>query len=74
MKKIFTMNPLIITTKLNIFKYVAIMLQPNSKFILLALFISYFFPIIDKSSLNLFNLLGYFFIFFSSRFYKSNSN
>ncbi len=74
MKKIFTMNPLIITTKLNIFKYVAIMLQPNSKFILLALFISYFFPIIDKSSLNLFNLLGYFFIILVVGFIKSNSN
>ena len=58
----------------NVFKYVATILQPNSRLIILALFISYYFPIIEKSCLNIFNILGYFFIILVVGFIKSNSN
>ena len=58
----------------NVFKYVATILQPNSRLIILALFISYYFPIIEKSSINILNISGYFFIILVVGFIKSNSN
>lgn len=73
MKRIFTMNPLIAANKFNIFKYADTMFLPNSIYIIIALFISYYFPIIEKSSINILNILGYFFIILVAGFIKSNS-
>ena len=74
MKRIITMNPLIASNKFNIFKYIDTMFLSNLTYIIIALFISYYFPIIEKSSLNIFNILGYFFIILVVGFVKSNSN
>ena len=68
------MNPLILSTKLNIFKYAATIFLSNSMHIIIALFISYYFPIIEKSSINILNISGYFFIILVVGFIKSNSN
>ena len=57
LNKIFVVS----TTISNVFKVIATILQSNSKLVILALFLSYYFPIIEKS-LNLFNILSYFFI------------
>ena len=67
------MNQLIRCPKFNIFKYVSL-LKSNLRLILLSLFIGYFFPIIDKSNINILNLLGFFFITSGVGFFKSNSN
>ena len=68
------MNPLIASNNFNIFKYIDTMFLSNLTYIIIALFISYYFPIIEKSSLNIFNILGYFFIILVAGFVKSHSN
>lgn len=75
MNKLFLINKLIrgVDPKFYIFKNATI-LKPNSWLIILSLFIGYFLPIIEKSNMNILNLLGFFFITLVVGFLKSNSN